>query len=517
MARGRSLVSILVVVVMSALPVTMKRAFAKHGHPGASAADEAQVRELLGKLAAASGVPEPEERTDADLMYEAMLRWNGEPAGSAAVDRLIDPSKKEAARSKKATVEKVRKMFWKDPFADDPQKLVLVRQEDRDLLDQYQRRTRRSERQRGPRGARAARHARIGADAPATRAGRGARRRRRGAGRERAHPPACRLAEEQLRRRRVDRAANRASGAARAPARSTAAMPSGRRSRWRRRPGGKLHPTAAAGFHARGAGPHARHHHHAAAVTAVAAAARRRGAPPRPLALAARARSARARLFLSARSGAAERLQELGAGGVQLQRRLQTAGTRRWSRRAARRTARCRCRRRCGSGPRRGRGAPSRSPASARRPRSPPCPRRSSAAPGRRRRGPAGGRCRPRRAAPPTARSPSRTEARTWPPSKIGHDEREPAAPVPDQVVELRAVVGEAGRGRRAPGRSGRRSPCWSAPARGAARDLGGDVGARAQRLVDQRLERRLLAGQRRLTLRRSPRRSPAPRRPSPG
>jgi hypothetical protein len=143
MHRGRSLVTILVLFVIS---MTAERAFAKHGHPGNSAADEAQVRELLGKLAAASGVPEPEERTDADLMYEAMLRWNGEPAGSAAVDRLIDSSKKEAARSKKATVDKVRRMFWKDPFADDPQKLVLVRQEDRDLLDQYQRRTRRSDR-----------------------------------------------------------------------------------------------------------------------------------------------------------------------------------------------------------------------------------------------------------------------------------------------------------------------------------------------------------------------------------
>jgi hypothetical protein len=145
------MVSILVVVVISALPVTAKRAFAKHGHPGGSAADEAQVRELLAKLAAASGVPEPEERTDADLMYDAMLRWNGEPAGSAAVDRLIDSSKKEAARSKKATQDKVRKMFWKDPFADDPQKLVLVRQEDRDLIDQFQRRNTRRAEARAPR------------------------------------------------------------------------------------------------------------------------------------------------------------------------------------------------------------------------------------------------------------------------------------------------------------------------------------------------------------------------------
>src|SRR4051812_9607301 len=151
MSRGRSMISILVVVVMSALPVTAKRAFAKHGHPSGSAADEAQVRQLLAKLAAASGVPEPEERTDADLMYDAMLRWNGEPAGSAAVDRLIDSSKKEAARSKKATQDKVRKMFWKDPFADDPQKLVLVRQEDRDLIDQYQRRNTRRAEARAPR------------------------------------------------------------------------------------------------------------------------------------------------------------------------------------------------------------------------------------------------------------------------------------------------------------------------------------------------------------------------------
>jgi len=142
MARGRSLVSILVLFTIS---VTARAAFAKHGHPGGSSADEAQVRDLLAKLAAASGVPEPEERTDADLMYEAMLRWNGEPAGSAAVDRLIDSSKKESARVKRATQEKVRRMFWKDPFADDPQKLVLVRQEDRDLLDTYQRRNRRSD------------------------------------------------------------------------------------------------------------------------------------------------------------------------------------------------------------------------------------------------------------------------------------------------------------------------------------------------------------------------------------
>src|SRR6185503_2429054 len=98
---------------------------------GRSPADEAQMRELLAKLASANGEPAPEERTDADLMYEAMIRWNGPT--SSATDRVIEESKKDAARSKRATVEKVRQMFWKDPFADDPHKLIPVRQEDRDL------------------------------------------------------------------------------------------------------------------------------------------------------------------------------------------------------------------------------------------------------------------------------------------------------------------------------------------------------------------------------------------------
>ena len=148
MARGRSLVTMLVVLVMSVVPSTATRAWARqgsHGHPGQSPGEQAQMRELLAKLAAASGTPEPEEKTDADLMYDAMLRWNGPTPGSAAVDRLIDSSKKEAAKSKRATQDKVRRMFWKDPFADDPGRLVLVRQEDRDLLDTYQRKSKRSE------------------------------------------------------------------------------------------------------------------------------------------------------------------------------------------------------------------------------------------------------------------------------------------------------------------------------------------------------------------------------------
>jgi hypothetical protein len=143
--------SFTMVLVMVALPSLATRALARRAN-AVGPADDAQVRDLLAKLAAASGTPEPEERTEADLMYEAMLRWNGEPAESKTIDRVLDQSKRDAARAKRVVQDKVRHMFWKDPFADDPHKLIPVRQEDRDLLDEYSRKTRREVRQ--PREAR---------------------------------------------------------------------------------------------------------------------------------------------------------------------------------------------------------------------------------------------------------------------------------------------------------------------------------------------------------------------------
>lgn len=152
MSLRRSFTGLLLIV---ALPSIATRAFARRSG-AVGPADEPQVRELLSKLAAASGTPEPEERTEADLMYEAMLRWNGEPADSKTIDRVLDQSKRDAARTKRVMVDKVRHMFWKDPFSDDPHRLIPVRQEDRDLLDSYARKTQRG----GAREARAAREQR---------------------------------------------------------------------------------------------------------------------------------------------------------------------------------------------------------------------------------------------------------------------------------------------------------------------------------------------------------------------
>jgi hypothetical protein len=93
--------------------------------------EESQRRALLSQLAAASAEMAPQERTDADLMYEAMKQWHGEPRGSAAVDRALAQSKKDIKLDRKQIEEKVRKMLWRDPFSEE---VVPVRKADRDLL-----------------------------------------------------------------------------------------------------------------------------------------------------------------------------------------------------------------------------------------------------------------------------------------------------------------------------------------------------------------------------------------------
>jgi len=96
--------------------------------------EEAQRRALLSELAAAAAEIAPQERTDADLMYEAMKQWHGEPRGSAAIERALAQSKKDIGLDRKQIAEKVRKMLWRDPFSEE---VVPVRKADRDLLSAH--------------------------------------------------------------------------------------------------------------------------------------------------------------------------------------------------------------------------------------------------------------------------------------------------------------------------------------------------------------------------------------------
>ena len=109
-----------------AASVVSPRAFARK-----PVSEEAQRRVLLEQLAAASAEIPPQEKTDADLMYEAMRQWRGEPRGSDAVDKVLAQSKSDIRHERKELVDRVRESFWKDPFSSE---VVPVRKEDRDLL-----------------------------------------------------------------------------------------------------------------------------------------------------------------------------------------------------------------------------------------------------------------------------------------------------------------------------------------------------------------------------------------------
>lgn len=110
------------------------RANGRHGHD--AAAEEAQRRALMAELSAAAAEA-PQQRTDADLMYEAMRQWRGEPRGSAAVARVLAQSKQDQ-RERKEAEAKLRYLFFKDPFAEDPNLLIPVRKVDRQLLATYE-------------------------------------------------------------------------------------------------------------------------------------------------------------------------------------------------------------------------------------------------------------------------------------------------------------------------------------------------------------------------------------------
>jgi len=74
--------------------------------------------------------------SDSDLMFEALKQWRGESSSdSAAVDRLLAAAKRESRRREESIRHGATSTYWRDPYADDPEKLIPVRKEDRDLLD----------------------------------------------------------------------------------------------------------------------------------------------------------------------------------------------------------------------------------------------------------------------------------------------------------------------------------------------------------------------------------------------
>ena len=95
---------------------------------------------VLGMVAVSSSVGWAEDGdsgpSDSDLMFEALKQWRGESSSDgAAVERLLAAAKRESRERRESIRHGATSTFWRDPFADDPEALIPVRREDRELLD----------------------------------------------------------------------------------------------------------------------------------------------------------------------------------------------------------------------------------------------------------------------------------------------------------------------------------------------------------------------------------------------
>jgi hypothetical protein len=95
---------------------------------------------VLGMVAVSSSVGWAGEGdsgpSDSDLMFEALKQWRGEPSSDgAAVERLLAAAKRESRQRREAIRHGATSNFFRDPFSDRPNKLIPVRREDRELLD----------------------------------------------------------------------------------------------------------------------------------------------------------------------------------------------------------------------------------------------------------------------------------------------------------------------------------------------------------------------------------------------
>jgi hypothetical protein len=85
-------------------------------------------------LTATARAQEDDAPSETDLMYKAVRQWRGDSAESKVVDRVMADSQRETEQNRRAYKKKIASMFWRDPFSDQPRKLIPVRPEDRETM-----------------------------------------------------------------------------------------------------------------------------------------------------------------------------------------------------------------------------------------------------------------------------------------------------------------------------------------------------------------------------------------------
>jgi hypothetical protein len=80
----------------------------------------------------ARGAGDDEAPTDGDLMFQALKKEGRGSADDAVIGRVLAEGKRESERKRRALRKHFASRYWRDPWADDPTKPILIPQPRRD-------------------------------------------------------------------------------------------------------------------------------------------------------------------------------------------------------------------------------------------------------------------------------------------------------------------------------------------------------------------------------------------------
>jgi len=93
------------------------------------------VVSALATSGRARGASTDEDPSDGDLMFQALKSESRASADDAVIGRVLADGKRESERKKTALRKRYASRYWRDPWADDPTKPILIPQPPRDVAD----------------------------------------------------------------------------------------------------------------------------------------------------------------------------------------------------------------------------------------------------------------------------------------------------------------------------------------------------------------------------------------------
>jgi hypothetical protein len=82
----------------------------------------------------AAAPAQSQERTEADLMFDALNESRGQTPNAARIERVMAEAKVHSAHEAAVRRNRIAALYWKDPWAQDPNRPIPVRREDRQAV-----------------------------------------------------------------------------------------------------------------------------------------------------------------------------------------------------------------------------------------------------------------------------------------------------------------------------------------------------------------------------------------------